>query len=197
VVWSVRQLTSKVSKSITDRKDTERLKKGNPTRRFSPPGPNLRHRDPRPRRPHVCDAATFCWGRRNPRVRVVLARVRRHGDGGFPHRPGSGHTRRDAALFPCRETHAHATGSTNGSRRRGDGSSWGDGDRIEPDAVFYRQQKRKTAPAAMVVTAMGQNGKRSGENLKELVSLARCRDAKSPRRLLEAIHEGEPRRREV
>jgi pyruvate/2-oxoglutarate dehydrogenase complex dihydrolipoamide dehydrogenase (E3) component len=72
--------------------------------------------------------------------------------------------------------------------------------RIEPDAVFYRQgEEEKQLPAAMVITAMGAKPANGLEGiLKKLGILWRVAgDAKSPRRLLEAIHEGDRAGREI
>jgi 2,4-dienoyl-CoA reductase-like NADH-dependent reductase (Old Yellow Enzyme family)/thioredoxin reductase len=72
--------------------------------------------------------------------------------------------------------------------------------RIEPDAVFYRKaEEEKRLPAAMVVTAMGAKPANGLEGiLKELCIPCRVvGDAKSPRRLLEAIHEGDRAGREI
>jgi len=72
--------------------------------------------------------------------------------------------------------------------------------RIEPDAVFYRQgEEEKQIPAAMVVTAMGAKPVNDLEGiLKKLgIPWRVVGDAKSPRRLLEAIHEGDRAGREI
>jgi pyruvate/2-oxoglutarate dehydrogenase complex dihydrolipoamide dehydrogenase (E3) component len=72
--------------------------------------------------------------------------------------------------------------------------------RIEPNAVFYRQgEEEKQLPAATVVTAMGAKPANGLEGiLKELdIPWRVVGDAKSPRRLLEAIHEGDRAGREV
>lgn len=72
--------------------------------------------------------------------------------------------------------------------------------RIEPDAVFYRQgEEEKQLPAAMVVTAMGARPAGGLEGVIKELGIP-CRvvgDAKSPRRLLEAIHEGDRAGREI
>ncbi len=72
--------------------------------------------------------------------------------------------------------------------------------RIEPDAVFYRQgEEEKQLPAALAVTAMGAKPANGLEGiLKELgIPWRVAGDAKRPRRLLEAIHEGDRAGREI
>jgi 2,4-dienoyl-CoA reductase-like NADH-dependent reductase (Old Yellow Enzyme family)/thioredoxin reductase len=72
--------------------------------------------------------------------------------------------------------------------------------RIEEDAVVYRQgDAEKTITAALVVTAMGAKSENALEGaLKELgIPYRIAGDAKSPRRLLEAIHEGDRAGREI
>ncbi len=72
--------------------------------------------------------------------------------------------------------------------------------RIDPDAVIYRQQdEEKRIPAALVVTAMGAKSENTLEGaLKEFAIPYRIvGDAQSPRRLLEAIHEGDRAGREI
>ncbi len=71
---------------------------------------------------------------------------------------------------------------------------------IEEDAVVYRQEEaEKRIPAALVVTAMGARPDNALEGvLKELGIPHRIvGDAQSPRRLLEAIHEGDKAGREI
>ncbi|MCE5264371.1 MAG: FAD-dependent oxidoreductase [Deltaproteobacteria bacterium] len=72
--------------------------------------------------------------------------------------------------------------------------------RIEPDAVFYCQgEEEKRLPAALVVTAMGAKPANDLAGIFEKLGIP-CRmvgDAKSPRRLLEAIHEGDRAGREI
>jgi 2,4-dienoyl-CoA reductase-like NADH-dependent reductase (Old Yellow Enzyme family)/NADPH-dependent 2,4-dienoyl-CoA reductase/sulfur reductase-like enzyme len=65
--------------------------------------------------------------------------------------------------------------------------------RIEPDAVFFVQKdQERREPAAMVVTAMGARSENDLETaIKDLgIPYQTVGDAGSPRRLLEAIHEG-------
>jgi 2,4-dienoyl-CoA reductase-like NADH-dependent reductase (Old Yellow Enzyme family)/thioredoxin reductase len=72
--------------------------------------------------------------------------------------------------------------------------------RVEPDTVFYRQgEEEKQLPAASVITAMGAKPANGLEGiLKELgIPWRVVGDAKSPRRLLEAIHEGDRAGREI
>ena len=72
--------------------------------------------------------------------------------------------------------------------------------RIDQDAVIYRQEdQEKRIPAALVVTAMGAKSENALEAaLKELAIPYRIvGDAQSPRRLLEAIHEGDRAGREI
>jgi 2,4-dienoyl-CoA reductase-like NADH-dependent reductase (Old Yellow Enzyme family)/thioredoxin reductase len=72
--------------------------------------------------------------------------------------------------------------------------------RIEEGAVVYRQgDEEKTLSAALVVTAMGAKPDNALEGaLQKLVITYRTAgDAKSPRRLLEAIHEGDRAGREI
>jgi len=72
--------------------------------------------------------------------------------------------------------------------------------RIEEGAVVYRQgDEEKTLSAALVVTAMGAKPDNALEGaLQKLVIPYRIAgDAKSPRRLLEAIHEGDRAGREI
>jgi pyruvate/2-oxoglutarate dehydrogenase complex dihydrolipoamide dehydrogenase (E3) component len=72
--------------------------------------------------------------------------------------------------------------------------------RTEPDAVFYRQQEEeKQLPAAMVVTAMGSKPANGLEEILKKIGIPWriAGDAKSPRRLLEAIHEGDRAGREI
>jgi flavin-dependent dehydrogenase len=72
--------------------------------------------------------------------------------------------------------------------------------RIKPDSVVYRQgEAEHSVPASLVVTAMGA---RKADGLagiiEELGIPSRIAgDAKSPRRLLEAIHEGDRAGREI
>ncbi len=71
---------------------------------------------------------------------------------------------------------------------------------IGADAVEYTQQGREMSePAAMVVTAMGARPENSlEESLQQLkIPYVIIGDAKSPRRLLEAIHEGHRAGREI
>ncbi len=72
--------------------------------------------------------------------------------------------------------------------------------RVEPDEVVYRQAgEEKRVSAALVVTAMGArpaNGLE--ETLKKLgIPWRTVGDARQPRRLLEAIHEGDRAGREI
>jgi 2,4-dienoyl-CoA reductase-like NADH-dependent reductase (Old Yellow Enzyme family)/thioredoxin reductase len=72
--------------------------------------------------------------------------------------------------------------------------------RIEEDAVVYRQaDEEKKIPAALVVTAMGAKPDTPLEGtLRELgIPYRIVGDAQSPRRLLEAIHEGDRAGREI
>jgi 2,4-dienoyl-CoA reductase-like NADH-dependent reductase (Old Yellow Enzyme family)/thioredoxin reductase len=72
--------------------------------------------------------------------------------------------------------------------------------RIEEGAVVYRQgDEEKTLSVALVVTAMGAKPDNALEGaLQKLVIPYRIAgDAKSPRRLLEAIHEGDRAGREI
>ncbi|MHB8908134.1 MAG: oxidoreductase [Syntrophales bacterium] len=72
--------------------------------------------------------------------------------------------------------------------------------RIEADGVVYRQADgEKKIPAALVVTAMGATPDIPLEGtLKELgIPYRIVGDAQSPRRLLEAIHEGDKAGREI
>lgn len=72
--------------------------------------------------------------------------------------------------------------------------------RIEEGAVSYRQgDEEKKISAALVVTAMGARPDNVLEDtLKESgISYRIVGDAKSPRRLLEAIHEGDQAGREI
>ena len=72
--------------------------------------------------------------------------------------------------------------------------------RIEEGAVIYRQEnEEKKIPAALVVTAMGakpDNGL-EGALMESGIPYRIVGDAKSPRRLLEAIHEGDQAGREI
>ena len=64
---------------------------------------------------------------------------------------------------------------------------------IEADAVrYYQMDTEKEEKAALIITAMGAKSENDLENvLKELaISYRIVGDAKSPRRILEAIHEG-------
>ena len=102
---------------------------------------------------------------------------------------------------PSGNTRRTGTGSTNGSRRRAERIILGATvTRIDQDAVIYRQQdEEKRIPAALVVTAMGAKSENALEGaLKELAIPYRIvGDAQSPRRLLEAIHEGDRAGREI
>ncbi len=72
--------------------------------------------------------------------------------------------------------------------------------RIEPDAVVYCQgEEEKRLPAALVVTAMGAKptSELAGIFEKSGIPFRVIGDAKSPRRLLEAIHEGDRAGREI
>ena len=72
--------------------------------------------------------------------------------------------------------------------------------RVEPDAVFYRQgEEEKQIPAASVITAMGAKPANDLEGVLEELGIPWrvAGDAKSPRRLLEAIHEGDRAGREI
>ena len=72
--------------------------------------------------------------------------------------------------------------------------------RIEPGAVFYCQgEEEKRLPAALVVTAMGAKPANDLDGTFKELGIP-CRvvgDAKSPRRILEAIHEGDRAGREI
>ncbi len=72
--------------------------------------------------------------------------------------------------------------------------------RIEEGTVIYRQEnEEKKIPAALVVTAMGakpDNGL-EGALMESGIPHRIVGDAKSPRRLLEAIHEGDQAGREI
>lgn len=72
--------------------------------------------------------------------------------------------------------------------------------RLEEGAVVYRQgDEEKTLSAALVVTAMGAKSDNMLEAALQKLAVP-CRtvgDAKSPRRLLEAIHEGDRAGREI
>jgi 2,4-dienoyl-CoA reductase (NADPH2) len=72
--------------------------------------------------------------------------------------------------------------------------------RIETDAVVFRQaEEGKRIPAASVVTAMGARPDNALEETLRETGIP-CRvvgDAKSPRRLIEAIHEGDRAGREI
>jgi 2,4-dienoyl-CoA reductase-like NADH-dependent reductase (Old Yellow Enzyme family)/thioredoxin reductase len=72
--------------------------------------------------------------------------------------------------------------------------------RIEEGAVVYRQgDEEKTLSAALVVTAMGAkpDSALEGALQKLAIPYRTVGDAKSPRRLLEAIHEGDRAGREI
>ncbi len=66
--------------------------------------------------------------------------------------------------------------------------------RVEPDAVLYMQggKEHRVSPAPMVITALGACPETSlADTLKELgIPHQIAGDAKSPRRILEAVHEG-------
>ena len=72
--------------------------------------------------------------------------------------------------------------------------------RIEEGAVVYRQgDEEKTLSAALVVTAMGAKPDNALEGALQKLAIPYriAGDAKSPRRLLEAIHEGDRAGREI
>lgn len=72
--------------------------------------------------------------------------------------------------------------------------------RVEKDAVFYRQgDEERRVPAALVVTAMGARPDNALEGpLVQLgISYRVVGDAVTPRRLLEAIHEGHQAGRDI
>jgi pyruvate/2-oxoglutarate dehydrogenase complex dihydrolipoamide dehydrogenase (E3) component len=72
--------------------------------------------------------------------------------------------------------------------------------RVEPDTVFYRQgEEEKQIPAASVITAMGAKPANGLEGVLEELGIPWrvAGDAKAPRRLLEAIHEGDRAGREI
>jgi 2,4-dienoyl-CoA reductase-like NADH-dependent reductase (Old Yellow Enzyme family)/thioredoxin reductase len=72
--------------------------------------------------------------------------------------------------------------------------------RVEAGAVVYRQgDEEKTLSAALVVTAMGARPANGLEGAIKELGIPCCvvGDAKSPRRLLEAIHEGDRAGREI
>lgn len=72
--------------------------------------------------------------------------------------------------------------------------------RVESDHVVYRQDgEEKQVPAALVVTAMGAKSSNSLEEVLNGLGIPWriVGDAKSPRRLLEAIHEGDRAGREM
>ena len=66
--------------------------------------------------------------------------------------------------------------------------------RIEPDAVIYRQagEERRLAPASMIITALGARPEDELVNTLKKFGIPHqvVGDARTPRRLLEAVHEG-------
>ena len=207
VAWSVRQLDKQgVTIHYGQEMTAERLAEGKPDAVIlaagaDPVTPEIPGMDG----PNVVDARDLLagkGGRRRPRG-CPRRRVRRHGDGGFSDRPGNrGHPRRDAALFSRREAHGPwllAPQADQGGGRadhpRGDGHPDRRGRRRLPAGRRGENVIRRPGGHG----DGGQAGQRTGRDLAKNLGIP-CRivgDAKSPRRLLEAIHEGDRAGREI
>jgi 2,4-dienoyl-CoA reductase-like NADH-dependent reductase (Old Yellow Enzyme family)/thioredoxin reductase len=206
LAWSVRQLEKKgVVIRYGQDMTPERLKNGRPDAVIlaagadpaTPPITGLAA-------PHVCDARDLLTGKAEPADPAVIL--------------GAGYVGMETADFliargigvtlvemlpssPVGKHTAHGYWLHKRIREAGGRMLLGATvTRIEPDGVVFRQQdEEKKVPAALVVTAMGARSVNGLEGtLQELGILWRVAgDAKSPRRLLEAIHEGNRAGREI
>jgi 2,4-dienoyl-CoA reductase-like NADH-dependent reductase (Old Yellow Enzyme family)/thioredoxin reductase len=206
VVWSVRQLDRQhVQIHYGQEMTAERVKDGKPDAVIlaagaDPATPEIPGLDA----PHVCDARDLLLGKAEPAGPVVVL--------------GAGYVGMETADFlaargigitliemlpssPVGKHTAHGYWLHKRIKEAGGRIILGATvTRIEPDAVFYRQQEEeKQLPAALVVTAMGAKPTTGLEEiLKDLgIAWRVVGDAKSPRRLLEAIHEGDRAGREI
>jgi 2,4-dienoyl-CoA reductase-like NADH-dependent reductase (Old Yellow Enzyme family)/thioredoxin reductase len=206
VVWSVRQLDKQNVKIHYGREMTaERLKEGKPDAVILAAGaypvtPAIPGLDA----PHVCDARDVLMEKTKPADPAVVI--------------GAGYVGMETAdfliargievtlvemlpSFPVGKHTAHGYWLHKRLRNAGGQLLLGAAvTRVEPDTVFYRQgEEEKQIPAASVITAMGAKPANGLEGiLKELGTPWRVvGDAKSPRRLLEAIHEGDRAGREI
>ena len=206
VVWSVRQLDRQGVKIHYGREMTaERLKEGKPDAVILAAGaypvtPAIPGLDA----PHVCDARDVLMEKTKPAGPAVVI--------------GAGYVGMETADFliargvavtllemqpflPVGKHTAHGYWLHKRLRNAGGQLLLGAAvTRVEPDTVFYRQgEEEKQIPAASVITAMGAKPANDLEGiLKELgIPWRVVGDAKSPRRLLEAIHEGDRAGREI
>jgi 2,4-dienoyl-CoA reductase-like NADH-dependent reductase (Old Yellow Enzyme family)/thioredoxin reductase len=206
VIWSVRQLDRQGIRIHYGQEMTEeRLKGGNPDAVILSAGADpLRPAIPGLNAPHVCDARDLLLGKPEPAGPAVVL--------------GAGYVGMETADFltargigvtlvemlpssPVGKHTAHGYWLHKRIKEAGGRIILGATvTRIEPNAVFCRQQEEEIQlSAAMVVTAMGAKPANGLEGiLKELgIPWRVVGDAKSPRRLLEAIHEGDRAGREV
>jgi 2,4-dienoyl-CoA reductase-like NADH-dependent reductase (Old Yellow Enzyme family)/thioredoxin reductase len=206
VIWSVRQLDRQGIRIHYGQEMTEeRLKGGNPDAVILSAGADpLRPAIPGLNAPHVCDARDRLLGKPEPAGPAVVL--------------GAGYVGMETADFltargigvtlvemlpssPVGKHTAHGYWLHKRIKEAGGRIILGATvTRIEPNAVFCRQQEEEIQlSAAMVVTAMGAKPANGLEGiLKELgIPWRVVGDAKSPRRLLEAIHEGDRAGREV
>jgi len=206
VVWSVRQLDKQNVKIHYGREMTaERLKEGKPDTVILAAGaypvtPAITGLDA----PHVCDARDVLMEKTKPAGPAVVI--------------GAGYVGMETAdfliargievtlvemlsSFPVGKHTAHGYWLHKRIKEAGGRIILGATvTRIEEGAVVYRQgDEEKTLSAALVVTAMGAKPDNALEGaLQKLVIPYRTAgDAKSPRRLLEAIHEGDRAGREI
>ena len=206
VTWSVRQLDRQGVKIHYGREMTaERLKEGKPDAVILAAGaypvtPAIPGLDA----PHVCDARDVLMEKTKPAGPAVVI--------------GAGYVGMETADFliargvavtllemqpflPVGKHTAHGYWLHKRLRNAGGQLLLGAAvTRVEPDTVFYRQgEEEKQIPAASVITAMGAKPANDLEGiLKELgIPWRVVGDAKSPRRLLEAIHEGDRASREI
>jgi 2,4-dienoyl-CoA reductase-like NADH-dependent reductase (Old Yellow Enzyme family)/thioredoxin reductase len=206
VVWSVRQLDRQgVKIHYGQEMMAERLKEGKPDAVIlaagaDPATPAIPGLDA----PHVCDARDLLLGKAKPAGPTVVL-----GAGYVGMETADFLIARDIGItlvemlpsFPVGKHTAHGYWLHKRIKEAGGRIILGATvTRIEEGAVVYRQgDEEKKLSAALVVTAMGAKPDNALEGaLQKLVIPYRTvGDAKSPRRLLEAIHEGDRAGREI
>ncbi|MCX5819352.1 MAG: FAD-dependent oxidoreductase [Deltaproteobacteria bacterium] len=206
VVWSVRQLDRQGVKIHYGREMTEeRLREGKPDAVILAAGADpARPAIPGLDAPHVCDARDLLMAKAEPAGPIVVLGAGYVGmeTADFLIARGIGVTLIE--MLPSSPIGKHTAHGYWLHKRIKEAEGriilGATVTRIEPDAVFYRhQEEEKQLPAAMVVTAMGAKPANGLAGiLKELgIPWRVVGDAKSPRRLLEAIHEGDRAGREI
>ena len=206
VVWSVRQLDKRGVKIYYGQEMTaERIREGKPDAVILAAGADpVTPAIPGLDAPHVCDARDLLLRKTNPVGPAVILGAGYVGmeTADFLITRGIGVTLVEMLpSFPVGKHTAHGYWLHNRIKESGGRIILGATvTRIEEGAAVYRQgDEEKTLAAAFVVTAMGAkpDDALEGALQKLVIPYRTAGDAKSPRRLLEAIHEGDRAGREI